>query len=187
MSQSRRRSSILQSYQIQQQRKTSTGYSLKYSKRFVLPMNSIKSGIANGSRSISGLLAMSSHACSLQSTSTTKDDLLRLRGTPLWPTYSFQTINKPNCNPSFIATVSLSPIHLVLPIGFNSFATSAAFSSKRKAKKQVAFLACQALSELHLPPTLYNLTKTVPPQDLIESQEQQPSQQSSDSNSLLIF
>ncbi|MBW0488249.1 hypothetical protein O181_027964 [Austropuccinia psidii MF-1] len=101
------------------------------------------------------------------------------------PTYSFQTINKPNCNPSFIATLSLPPIDSVLPIGFNSFTTSAAFSSKREAKQQVAFLACQALSELHLPPTLYNLTITVPPQDLIESQEQQPSP--SDSNSLLIF
>ncbi|MBW0575614.1 hypothetical protein O181_115329 [Austropuccinia psidii MF-1] len=94
----------------------------------------------------------------------------KLRGTPLWPTYSFQTINKPNCNPSFIATLSLPPIDLVVPISFNSFTTSAAFSSKRKSKQQVAFLACQALSELHLPPTLYNLTKTVPPQDLIENQ-----------------
>ncbi|MBW0581364.1 hypothetical protein O181_121079 [Austropuccinia psidii MF-1] len=105
----------------------------------------------------------------------------KLRGTPLQPTYSFQTINKPNCNPSFITTLSLPPIDLVVPIGFNSFTTSAAFSSKRKAKQQVAFLACQALSELHLPPTLYNLTKTIPPQDTIEIQEQ-PSQQSSDSN-----
>ncbi|MBW0570347.1 hypothetical protein O181_110062 [Austropuccinia psidii MF-1] len=150
-------------------------------------MNSIKSGIANGSRPISGLLAMSSHARSLQSTSTTEDDLLRLRGTPLQTTYSIQTINKPNCNPSFIATLSLPHIDLVLPIGFNSFTTSASSRSKFKAKQQVAFLAFQALSELHLPPTLYNLTKTIPPQDLIESQEPQPSQQSSDSNSLLIF
>ncbi|MBW0582614.1 hypothetical protein O181_122329 [Austropuccinia psidii MF-1] len=78
--------------------------------------------------------------------------LIRLRETPLQPTYSFQTINKPNCNPSFITTLSLRPIDLVLPIGFNSFTTSAAFSSKGKA-----------------------------------NQEQQPSQQPSDSNSLLIF
>ncbi|MBW0574723.1 hypothetical protein O181_114438 [Austropuccinia psidii MF-1] len=111
----------------------------------------------------------------------------KLRGTPLRPTYSFQTINKPNFNLSFISTLSLPPIDLVLPTSLKSFTTSVAFSSKREEKQQVAFLACQALSELHLPPTLYNLTKTVPPQDLIESQEQQPSQQSSDSNSLLII
>ncbi|MBW0463309.1 hypothetical protein O181_003024 [Austropuccinia psidii MF-1] len=114
--------------------------------------------------------------------------------------YSFETITKPNQNPSFLATLSLPPIDPYLPLGSNSFTTHEPLTSKREAKKLVALLACQELATLNLPSCLQNqsdqnheliqsqhLQSTSNQDHLNQSQTKSPQIDSSENNDLNII